>query len=145
LLGCSAAVTPGDIVSSEGDKLGRHEGLAFYTVGQRRGLGISADSPLYVTKLEPDENRITVGSKDELYRRSCIANNINWISGIHPQAPLDITVKIRYKSPEVAATVFPERDHVKVHFKQSQRAIAPGQSIVFYRDNEVLGGGIIEG
>jgi tRNA-specific 2-thiouridylase len=140
----SSAVKSGDIVNSNGDKLGRHSGLAFYTIGQRHGLGIASGSPLYVTGLEPDGNRITVGNERELYRHSLIAKDINWISGTFPARQLDITAKIRYRSPEVAATVFPEHETVRVHFEQPQRAVAPGQSIVFYQGDEVIGGGIIE-
>jgi tRNA-specific 2-thiouridylase len=86
-----------------------------------------------------------VGGEQELYKSSLVARDVHWISGTFPSTPLDITIRIRYKSPEVDATIIPEHDSVTVRFKQPQRAVAPGQSIVFYQGKEVLGGGIIEG
>jgi tRNA-specific 2-thiouridylase len=139
-----STTNPGQIVNSQGKVLGRHKGTAFYTVGQRRGLGLTATSPLYVTRIEPDNNRLIVGSKEELCSSGLTATGVNWVSGQTPSEPLTVAVKIRYRSPEVAATLYPERDSVEIRFHQPQPAVTPGQAVVFYQDSEVLGGGTIE-
>jgi tRNA-specific 2-thiouridylase len=136
--------TPGEIVNSRGEVLGKHRGTAFYTVGQRHGLGLATAEPLYVTKIEPDKNRLIVGSKQELHATGLIAREISWVSGKPPCEPMTVAVKIRYRSPEVAATLHPGPDLARVSFYQPQSAITPGQAVVFYQDDEVLGGGIIE-
>jgi len=136
--------TPGQIVNSRGEVLGRHRGTAFYTVGQRHGLGLATAEPLYVTKIEPDKNQLIVGSKQELYNSRLAAGELNWVSGKAPSEPMTVAVKIRYRSPEVAATLYPVPDSAEVSFHQPQPAITPGQAVVFYQDNEVLGGGTIE-
>jgi len=135
---------PGDIVDTRGRKLGQHRGIAFYTIGQRHGLGLASDKPLYVVRIEPESDRIVVGHEKELYSRKLAARKLNWISGKAPQEPITVTAKIRYRSKEVEAIVFPRNDSVDVHFAQPQRAVTPGQAIVFYNAGEVLGGGIIE-
>ena len=137
-------ITPGDIVNNKGDILGTHKGTALYTIGQRHGLGIASSDPLYVTQIEPETNKITVGYDEELYSYNLAVNNINWISGKPPSEPMTITAKIRYRSPESTAILYPKANSAEIKFHQAQRAITPGQSIVFYQDNEVLGGGIIE-
>jgi len=135
--------TPGEIVNSRGEVLGRHKGTTFYTVGQRHGLGLATAEPLYVTKIEPDKNQLIVGSKEDLYCPRLTATELRWISGKTPPKPMTLTVKIRYRSPEVAATIHPGPDSIEVSFHQPQPAITPGQAVVFYQDNEVLGGGTI--
>jgi tRNA-specific 2-thiouridylase len=140
---------PGDIVDTGGRKLGQHKGIAFYTIGQRHGLGLSstqvlsAGKPLYIIRIEPESNRIVVGYEKELYSQKLAARKLNWISGKAPQEPITVTAKIRYKSKEAEAIVFPGDDSVDVHFAQPQKAVTPGQAIVFYNADEVLGGGII--
>jgi len=140
---------PGDIVDTRGRKLGQHRGIAFYTIGQRHGLGLSstqvlsAGHPLYVLRIEPESNRIVVGHEKELYSQKLAAQKLNWISGRVPREPITVTAKIRYKSKEAEAVVFLRNDSVDVHFAQPQKAVTPGQAIVFYNDGEVLGGGII--
>jgi tRNA-specific 2-thiouridylase len=136
--------TPGEIVNSRGEVLGRHRGTAFYTVGQRHGLGLATAEPLYITKIEPDRNRLIVGSRQELRATGLIAREINWVSGKPPCEPITVAVKIRYRSPEVAATLYPGPDSVEISLHQPQPAVTPGQAAVFYQDNEVLGGGTIE-
>ncbi|MBN2463081.1 MAG: tRNA 2-thiouridine(34) synthase MnmA [Dehalococcoidia bacterium] len=136
--------TPGEIVNSRGEVLGRHRGTAFYTVGQRHGLGLATDEPVYVTKIEPDKNRLIVGSKKELHAAGLIATEVSWVSGKPPSEPMTVSVKIRYRSPDIAATMRPGPDTVEVSFHQPQSAVTPGQAVVFYRDSEVLGGGTIE-
>jgi len=141
---------PGDIVDTRGKRLGQHRGMSFYTIGQRHGLGLSstqvlsAGKPLYVIKIEPENNRIVLGPEEELYSQKVIAKKVNWISGRTPREPLTVRAKIRYKSKEAEAILFPCDDSVDICFTQPQKAVTPGQAVVFYNIDEVLGGGIIE-
>ncbi len=135
---------PGDIVDTSGKKLGQHRGIAFYTIGQRHGLGLASGKPLYIIRIEAENNRIVLGNEEELYSRKLTARKLNWISGKAPREPITVTAKIRYKSKEAEATVFPRNDPVDVHFAKPQKAVTPGQAVVFYNVDEVLGGGIIE-
>ena len=135
---------PGDIVDTEGKVIGRHSGIGFYTVGQRRGLGLASRKPLYVLSISPDSNRVVVGTNEQLLRSELIANEVSYISGEPPQVSMDVTAKIRYKSPEEKAMLYPQGRQARLVFEEPQRAITPGQAVVFYRDDVVLGGGIIE-
>ena len=135
---------PGDIVDTEGKVLGRHRGLAQYTVGQHQGLGLASAQRLFVLKLDTTTNRLVVGTKDQLFSDNLIAGKLSWVSGEIPKEPINITAKIRYKSSEVAATLHSRDGVVEINFNQPQRAITPGQAIVFYQGDTVLGGGIIE-
>jgi tRNA-specific 2-thiouridylase len=143
-LGQRFATLPGDVVDSQGKKLGQHRGIAFYTIGQRHGLGLASGKPLYVIKIESENNRIVLGPEEELYSEKLTAHKLNWISGTAPQEPLTARAKIRYRSREADATVFSRNDSVDVHFAQPQKAVTPGQAVVFYNLDEVLGGGIID-
>jgi tRNA-specific 2-thiouridylase len=134
---------PGDIVDTQGKKLGQHRGIAFYTIGQRHGLGLASGKPLYVIRTEPESNRIVLGPEKELYSQKLTAHKLNWISGKLPREPITVTAKIRYKSKEAEATLSFRNDSVDVHFAQPQKAVTPGQAVVFYNAGEVLGGGII--
>ncbi|MFC1905673.1 tRNA 2-thiouridine(34) synthase MnmA [Chloroflexota bacterium] len=138
------AKTNGEIINSQGKVLGQHSGISFYTIGQRHGLGVAAEQRLYVIRIEPESNRIVVGFEEELYSSRLIANEISWVVGGLSVKSIDVNVKIRYKSPEVAATLYPRFDSVEVEFHKPQRAVTPGQAVVFYKNNEVLGGGTIE-
>jgi tRNA-specific 2-thiouridylase len=135
--------TPGDVVDTQGRKLGQHQGITFYTIGQRHGLGLASDEPLYVIRIEPESNRIVVGQEKELYSQKLAAQKLNWISGKAPREPITAKAKIRYKSKEAEAVLFFRNDAVEVHFAQPQKAVTPGQAIVFYNMDDVLGGGII--
>jgi len=135
---------PGDIVDTEGDVLGKHKGLAQYTVGQKQGLGLTSGERIYVLKLDSANNRLVVGTQDQLLSNTLIAGKLSWASGEAPKQPVNIRAKIRYKAPEVAAKLQPGNGVAEVNFHQPQRAIAPGQSIVFYQGDTVLGGGIIK-
>jgi tRNA-specific 2-thiouridylase len=138
------ATLPGDVIDTQGKKLGQHPGIAFYTIGQRHGLGLASGKPSYVTKIEPESNRIVLGPEEDLYSQKLTARKLNWISGTAPREPLTVRAKIRYKSEEAEATLFFRNGSVAVHFAQPQKAITPGQAIVFYNADEVLGGGIID-
>jgi tRNA-specific 2-thiouridylase len=135
---------PGDIVATQGKILGHHRGIAFYTVGQRHGLGLASGKPLYVVRIEPEHNRIVLDSGKELYSQEIAIRELNWMADEVPSEPVPVMAKIRHKSREAAATLFLEADSATVCFSQPQRAVTPGQAIVFYRGEEVLGGGIIE-
>lgn len=135
---------PGDIVSNEGKVLGRHSGIGFYTVGQRRGLGLASREPLYVLAIDPVGSKVVVGTNEQLLRKELYASEVNYISGEPPHQPLAVTAKIRYKSPEAKAMLYPEGQRARVVFEEPQRAITPGQAVVFYAGDIVLGGGIIE-
>jgi tRNA-specific 2-thiouridylase len=134
---------PGAIIDTQGKRLGQHRGIAFYTIGQRHGLGLASGKPLYVIGIEPESNRIVLGPEKELYSQKLTAQKLSWISGKVPREPITAQAKIRYKSKEAEATFFFRNDSVNVHFTQPQKAITPGQAIVFYNADEVLGGGII--
>jgi tRNA-specific 2-thiouridylase len=136
--------TPGDIIDTSGRKLGQHHGIAFYTIGQRHGLGLASGKPLYIIKIEPESNRIVLGHEKELYSRKLVAQKLNWISGKASVEPIKTKARIRYKSKEAEAVLFSRNGSADVHFAQPQKAVTPGQAIVFYNMDEVLGGGIIE-
>ena len=135
---------PGDIVDTEGKVLGKHKGLAQYTVGQHQGLGLASAYRPYVMKLDAASNRLVVGTQDQLLGNTLVASKLSWVSGEAPEEPVNITAKIRYKAPEVAARLHPRDGVAEVSFHQPQRAITPGQAIVFYQGDTVLGGGIIK-
>ncbi|MCK5708479.1 MAG: tRNA 2-thiouridine(34) synthase MnmA [Candidatus Aureabacteria bacterium] len=135
----------GSIVDIEGKKIGTHKGIAFYTIGQRKGLGISAPNPLYVVNIDSDKNLITVGEEKELYSDSLRAVSLNWISIENLETPRKVKANIRYKHEPIEATIYPLRNNdVKVIFNEKERAVTPGQAVVFYDGDVVLGGGVIE-
>ena len=134
----------GDIVDTDGKVLGRHSGLAQYTVGQRQGLGLASNERMYVLRLVAASNRLVVGSKDQLLSNRLLASNLSWVSGKAPGEVADIMARVRYRSPEVTAELHLDDGIAEVNFQQPQGAIAPGQAIVFYQGDIVLGGGIIE-
>jgi tRNA-uridine 2-sulfurtransferase len=135
---------PGDVVDAQGSILGQHRGISLYTVGQRHGLGLSGDRPLYIIRIEPEHNRIVLGPEQDLYSRRLTADKLNWISGKAPDGYVRAGVRIRYRSREAGATLCFKHDAVDVDFDQPQKAVTPGQAVVFYDKDEVLGGGTIE-
>ena len=137
---------PGVMVDMGGAVLGPHPGVHFFTVGQRRGLGLSGNtgSPMYVVEIDPESNRVTLGPQEALYRAQFWASRVNFLSGSVPDAPVEVTAKIRYKASEAPATLYPQRAGAEVRFQEPQRAVTPGQAVVFYDGEEVVGGGIIE-
>jgi tRNA-specific 2-thiouridylase len=139
------SVQPGLIMTSDGRAIGEHQGLSFYTIGQRKGLGIASSEPYYVVEKEPSSNVLVVGPQNELGDDQLVAVGVNWISGEAPLRPIHAEVKIRYKAIEVPATVTPlTNEVVQIQFDQSLRDITPGQAAVFYDGDVVLGGGIIQ-
>ena len=136
----------GEIVDTAGKVLGRHAGVHRLTVGQRRGLGLATGTPMYVIKLEPVDSRVVVGPREELGGRTLSATGVNWIAGAPPAAPLRITARIRHRHEDAPATVTPDGDtKAHVEFDTPQMAITPGQAVVFYDGDDVIGGGWIEG
>ena len=136
--------SPGDVIDCDGQVLGKHKGIPFYTVGQRRGLGLSFSQPLYVLEIDAARNLLVVGSEERLYSHSLQASGVSWVSGEAPLPGIKVMAKIRYRSAESPATIWPEGDRALVHFERAQRAIAPGQAVVFYEGDMVLGGGTID-
>lgn len=134
----------GNIVRKDGMILGKHKGLIYYTVGQRKGLGIAYKEPLYVLNLDQEKNEVVVGTEKELYTKTLYANELNFLLEIDLSKPIEIMAKIRYRAKPAKAILYPEKEgKVKVEFEEPQRAITPGQSVVFYIDDAVLGGGKI--
>ncbi|MFH1386387.1 MAG: tRNA 2-thiouridine(34) synthase MnmA [bacterium] len=139
-----AVVKPGDIVDKTGKVVGRHEGIVFYTIGQRKGIGAHRGEPKYVISLDAKNNKVVIGDNDDLLRRELIADQVSFISGEWPAGALEVGAKIRYNSKEAPAVITPlSVGKMKVEFKGPQRAVTPGQSVVFYEGEEVLGGGLI--
>lgn len=139
------ATRRGPILNAKGDIIGEHRGAAFYTVGQRRGLGIAGRTPLYVLNIDIEKRAITVGRREELARRRISVKRINWIARDKPSDPIKLSVRIRYRQPEAPAIVRPTGDNgADIEFLAPQYGVAPGQSAVFYDGDLVVGGGIIE-
>lgn len=135
---------PGDFLDSEGRVLGRHRGMECYTIGQRKGLGVSANAPQYVLGKDPDRNAVILGEDNRLYTRELTAERVNWLSVPEPDRPLSVTAKTRYSQREAAATVEPlPGGRIRMVFTEPQRAVTPGQAVVFYDGDLVLGGGTI--
>ncbi|MGM9552323.1 MAG: tRNA 2-thiouridine(34) synthase MnmA [Clostridia bacterium] len=136
---------PGDFVTVGGEVLGKHKGIIRYTVGQRKGLGIAYSAPLYVVKVDIEENKVILGSNDDLFTDTLIAKNINLVSVDKINEPMRVKAKVRYRHKEQFATVTQlDEDTIKVVFDTPQRAITKGQSVVLYDGDIVVGGGIIQ-
>ncbi|HSU19760.1 MAG TPA: tRNA 2-thiouridine(34) synthase MnmA [Acidobacteriaceae bacterium] len=132
------------VAAGTGEVLGHHEGIHSFTVGQRKGLGLSSPDPLYVLKIHPDSHRVDVGPDTDLYSRTLRANRLNWVSISEPGEPVRVSIKIRHRHEPAPATLrLIGADEVEATFDEPQRAITPGQSAVFYQDDEVAGGGWI--
>jgi tRNA-specific 2-thiouridylase len=134
----------GKILDTEGKKIGEHKGHHFYTIGQRRGLGVASSNPLYVISKNIGKNEVVLGHEAHLYDDYLYAEDTNWIAGILPKDGQILDVKIRYLTDTVKAKVFASRNKVKVEFLKSVKSITPGQSVVFYRGKELIGGGVIK-
>ena len=136
-------VTPGEIKDENGQIVGNHTGYTNYTIGQRKGLGLSNPEPRYVKTIDADNNTIIVAKKTSLYSDYCFATETNWFVN-PPEEKTEMTAQIRYNSTGTLATVYKENDRYLVKFKEPQLAATPGQSVVFYDNDLLLGGGIIE-
>jgi tRNA-specific 2-thiouridylase len=136
--------TRGEIVSTDGRRLGEHEGVHHFTVGQRRGLRVAAGEPLYVIATEPMTQRVIVGRNEDLLRDRCFVKEVNWISIAGLEGPRRAQVKIRNRHIAAPATLHPAGERVEIVFDDPQRAVTPGQGAVFYDGEVVLGGGWIE-
>jgi tRNA-specific 2-thiouridylase len=124
--------------------IGRHQGIHRYTVGQRRGIGVSSPDPLYVVQVDAKNNRVVVGSSEDLLKREMTVERVNWIAVGDLAEPIRVAVKIRSRAEEAQATVSKREDgSVIVTFDEAQRAVTPGQAAVFYADDVVVGGGWI--
>jgi len=140
-----SGVRDGAIVDTGGKVLGKHAGLHRFTVGQRKGLGLSTGVPLYVLRLNPSDATVVVGSRDELGSRELTASSVNWISGITPGGPQRVTARIRHHHQDAAATVTATAaGQAHIVFDDPQIAVSPGQAVVFYEGEDVLGGGWID-
>lgn len=147
------APKPGDIVDTQGRVLGRHNGIHHYTIGQRKGLGVAAAHPLYVVALDVARNQVIVGDRTSVHYPECTVHRVNWVSVAPLKEPMSVTIQIRYRSAPVAATILPldsetsepaATGRVKVIFDEPQFGVTPGQAAVWYDEDRVLGGGIIE-
>ena len=136
---------PGEIVDLEGTVLATHKGIEFFTIGQRRGLGIASEDPLYVVDINIEQRRVIVGPDSALFRDSLVASGVNFTSDVFKNFPQDVTVKIRYKSEESPAKILSmQTNEAIIQFDVAQRAITPGQAVVFYKDDVLVGGGVID-
>jgi tRNA-specific 2-thiouridylase len=134
----------GEIVNMRGEAMGTHQGIHRYTVGQRRGIGIASERPLYVVSIDAARNRVTVGEQEELLRTEFTAAGVNWVAFDEPTEAVRAEVRVRYRHQPAPASITPLPEaRARITFDEPQRAITPGQATVFYRDDEVLGGGWI--
>ncbi|MBU5268912.1 tRNA 2-thiouridine(34) synthase MnmA [Clostridium cochlearium] len=138
-------VRQGNFVDKSGNILGTHKGIVYYTIGQRKGLDIAFGKPMYVVDINPFRNEVVLGNLDDLLNTELIAKDVNYIPFDNLKEPMEVEAKIRYSQIPSKAVITPlENDKVKVNFNEKQRAITKGQSVVFYKDDLLIGGGIIE-
>jgi len=133
----------GDIRDSAGRIVGRHDGVAAFTIGQRRGLGVAAGERRFVTAIDAVRNLVTIGPEEDLLSDELWAEDVRWVDGRPPPVGTAVEAKIRYRTPAAPAELYPQGEGARVLFRELQRAITPGQAVVFYRGEEVVGGGII--
>lgn len=142
------APKPGNIVDQSGQVLGQHNGIHHYTIGQRRGLGIAAEKPLYVVSIDAGRNQVVVGDRNSMHHMECTIRHVNWVSISEPNAPIRAQVQVRYRSIPTPVTVIPllgeHEPQVKLVFDEPQFSLTPGQAAVWYDDDVLLGGGIIQ-
>ena len=138
-------IVPGYFTDTAGNRLGMHKGIIHYTIGQRKGLGISFGKPMYVVSVDPETNTVVLGDESEVFTGSLTASDLNFISIGNLKSEMKVTAKIRYSAKEAAAVIKPlESGRIGVEFDEPQRAITPGQSVVFYDGDVVVGGGTID-
>ena len=134
----------GDFIDTKGNKLGTHKGYPNYTIGQRKGLGIALGQPMFVVAIHPENNTVVLGTKDELQGKTFYARNINLMKYASIPEGLEVTAKIRYRNAGGKASLYPEENRIRVVFHEEMDSITPGQSAVFYENEDMVGGGIIE-
>ena len=139
-------VVPGNFVDKNGNVLGQHKGIVYYTIGQRKGLRIALGRPVFVTDINPMTNEVVLGPETDIFKTDLVAKDVNFIPFDKLEGEITVEAKVRYSGRPAEAVISPmENGRVKVSFKEKQRAITKGQSVVFYQGNMVVGGGIIEG
>ena len=136
---------PGEFVDADGRVLGTHPGIEYFTVGQRRGLGVALGERLFVTEVQPDSSRVVLGPKEQLMHRGVRIERVNYLDGDPPPHAVHVTAKIRYNGRDTPAVLEPDGDSAVLRFAEPQRAVTPGQAAVFYDGDRVLGGGYIDG
>jgi tRNA-specific 2-thiouridylase len=141
--GLEKKVAGGQFVTVDGTPIGAHKGYPFYTIGQRKGLEVAVGTPLYVTEIIPDTNTVVLGEKKDLEKQEMYVKDVNWIKYPGIAGGMEALTKIRYKDKGAMSDLYMENDQLKVVFRKPVSAIAPGQSAVFYEDNDLIGGGII--
>jgi len=138
-------IKEGSFVDKKGKVLGTHKGIVYYTIGQRKGLGIALGKPVFVTDINPLTNQVVIGDEEDIFKTELIAKDLNFILFDKLESNLRVTAKIRYSAKPELATLIPlENNRIKLVFENKQRAITKGQSVVFYLEDLVVGGGIIE-
>ena len=138
------STNPGDIVELDGTVVGQHEGIEYFTIGQRRGLGISGGEPRFVVRIEPESHLVVIGPETALMSDEMRVSGVKYPLGAAPDGPVEVTVKIRYKSREASAFLSPRGDDALIGFIRPQRSVTPGQAAVFFQGDVLLGGGTIE-
>ncbi|WP_346236806.1 tRNA 2-thiouridine(34) synthase MnmA [Niabella insulamsoli] len=142
--GLEERVNGGNFVDKDGNILGQHKGYPFYTIGQRKGLDIALGKPAFVTEINPDTNTVTLGDEQDLDKNEMIVGKLNMIKYDTVTPGMEAMTKIRYKDSGTLCNLYPEANEMRVRFYQNAKGIAPGQSAVFYEDDDVIGGGIIQ-
>jgi tRNA-specific 2-thiouridylase len=138
------SIEPGDFLDTEGNVLGKHKGIIHYTIGQRKGLGIALGKPMFVVDIIPEKNQVVLGEEDKVFKNELTAINGNFLPFDKLQHPMRVKAKIRYSANESSAWAIPaENDRFKLVFDEPQRAITPGQAVVLYQDDYIIGGGVI--
>ena len=141
---CEALPPEGNYVDIEGTVLGRHKGIVHYTIGQRKGLGIALGKHMFVREIRPETNEVVLGDAEDVFSTSLVCNQLNWMSIERLEKEMDVIAKIRYSHKGAKCTIYPDGiDGVRVEFDEPQRAITPGQAVVFYQDDYIVGGGTI--
>ena len=132
---------PGPVLDVDGNRLGTHRGIIHYTIGQRKGLGLALGKPMYVKATDAEKNTVTLATNDQLFSTKVYAENLNWISGTIPTEPISVVARVRYHGKDQPATLhFLENGNILAEFSVPQRAVTPGQAIVFYQGDTMLGG-----
>lgn len=139
-----SAVGPGNFISTDGRVLGTHKGYPNYTIGQRKGLEIALGQPMYVSRIDAASNTVTLGTRNDLLSTRLTASDYNFTKIEAPQTPIEVTARVRYRSNGIAATIVAENGKIVVEFSSPAESVSPGQSVVFYQNDDMIGGGVID-